>query len=144
MKLFPDDAVDTSRILDRIEEIENDYLTYDAEGEDAGLLPEDEWTTDDRTEITRLRGIIETVGEVSARDGVALIHERAFRDYIREGYQDGPELYQYSGQTHRYELIDIYASPPFNHIDWDAVAEDDRSSYTPIEIDGDTYYYLAP
>jgi|SRR5687768_4749056 len=142
------DMIDTRNVLARIEELTDDYF----EAELDAVRPVSLWGADDRQELEELTAIVEAVrgyGGDSPEDGITLIRETYFTDYIREFYADGggPELYRedpekpYSGPA----LVswgDLMAMAPFNHIDWDAVAYDEQTGYSQLEYDRVTYYYL--
>jgi hypothetical protein len=140
MSLFPDDMIHTDKIKERIEEIESDHMDDDYEP-----IPADQWDAADRAEHAGLSAVIEVIGESNARNGVTLINEDYFDQYIREYYMEaGGEYHEYDRDTYGYRLIpldELYSREPFNHIDWKAVAADHWSAYTPIEIDGTTYVY---
>jgi hypothetical protein len=106
------------------------------------------WDTADSVEWHGLAEIVDEIGDVACRDGVTLVHERYFRDHIKDGYMEiGGEYHEYSHKGHKMvhvPLGELYSRPPFNRIDWDAVASDEESYYSQTEIDGDTYYYLEP
>lgn len=139
-KLFPDDLIDTRDIIERIEELESDNTDDDGEEFDITL-----WSDDDRKEYRGLQEIVSEVGEDACRDGVSLVHERYMTDYIKDYHLDcGGEYYEFNPKTYRHDRIpldDLYRRAPFNHIDWEAVARDEATSYSIIEIDGNTYYH---
>jgi hypothetical protein len=141
------DVIDTRNIINRLEEIESGYVGD--EGDMAGYL---NWSPDDQREWTGLARIIEEVGD-EARHGVALVHEAHFATYIRDEYLDmDPGLYEYKSQsgnrTWDLEYVgipadELYGRLPFARIDWQAVADDHRSDYSQLTIDGVTYLYRA-
>lgn len=64
-----------------------------------------------------------------ARDwssGVELINEDYFEKYARE----------YSDQVH----LGSVAQWPYNHIDWEAAAEELKKSFTRVDFDGENFY----
>lgn len=141
-----DDIIDTRKIIERIEEIESEY--DDGEGETHGIGI---WAPLDREEWVTLTDLLSEIGEDACRDGVTLIRESYFKDYVREGYGEiGPELHEYRSKSGRatwdmeyvrVEWDELMSRPPFNCIDWEAVAEDERSDYSIVEFLGTTYYY---
>ena len=145
LKVTPwDDVIDGRKILDRIEEIEGDQVTD--EGEE---IPDDEWPEDVRTERRVLAELVEAIGEQACRDGVTLIRESHFRDYIEEFYADcGSEYHEERGHPHydmrRVPWDELMSRAPFKFIDWDAVADDEQSDYQETTFEGTTYYYLEP
>lgn len=143
-KLFPDDLVDTRKLIERIEELELDHMDGDGIMTDVGL-----WDTVERVEYRGLAGLVEKIGEEACRDGVTLIHEAYFRDHIKEEYLEiGGEYHEEvprsNGKMRYVPLVELYSRRPFNSIDWDAVASDEESDYSQVEIDGATYYYQEP
>lgn len=136
------DILATRGIMDRIEEIESEYLDSDGE-----VSLRTTWTPGDSAEWEGLQKIISAVGEDAARGGTALIRESHFRDHIKDEYLEiGPELHEYDQKTHGYRQVpldELYSRLPFSRIDWDAVAEDHESDYSILEFDGITYYYHA-
>lgn len=57
--------------------------------------------------------------------GETLIHEDAFLDYMKE----------FHAETDR-----AHNNWPYNHIDWDAAAEEFKADFTCADTDGGTYY----
>jgi hypothetical protein len=141
MALFPNDIVDTRMIIERIEELESDHMEDDGDMINVGL-----WDTAERAEYQGLMEIIEEIGEQACRDEVTLIHERYFRDYVKQYYIDaGREYHEVTGRFRRemrhVPMEEMITRAPFKHIDWQAMADEDQSDYQEIGIDGDTYYY---
>jgi len=134
-----DDLIDTRDIVARIGEIELDNT--DDEGE---LTPQDQWSVEDRAEHRGLTEVLDEVGD-EAGHGVTLISDHHFTDYIKDLHLEiGSELYEFNPGTYRHERIsreELFSRSPFNRIDWDEVADDHRSDYSILEIDGRTYYY---
>lgn len=139
------DLLDTREIMDRIEEIESEYL--DTETGEPITAP-GAWEDGDRAEWEGLQEIISAVGEVASRRGVTLIRESYFAEHIKDEYLEiGPELHEFDPNAYRYRRVpldELFSRMPFDRIDWKAVAEDCRSDYSIYEFDGVTYYYLEP
>lgn len=138
------DIINTRQVLERIEELESDHCDDDGE-----QIMSDLWDADDREEWSTLHRLIEELrndANEAVENGVILIRETYFADYIREFYSDCPRgLYRYNDKTGGHELISwdqLMSEDPFKHIDWAAVAEDERSGYSIFGYDGITYYYL--
>lgn len=147
-RLFHNDIVDTRNIIDRIEELESENTDDDGEEFDITL-----WSDDDRTEYRGLQEIVTEVGEDACRDGVVLIHERYFTAHIKDLYLEiGGEYYEdetdHRGHpTYRKRHVqndELFARAPFRHINWDAMASEDASDYSELEVDGHTYLYMEP
>ena len=140
------DVIDTKDILARLEELQGEYL--DGEGEP--ITSAAQWSDEDWQEQATLSNLISVVRDDandSPEDGVTLIRETYFADYIKEQYSDGmgPELHRYDDKTGRYSLFmwdDLMDMAPFSNIDWAAVADNASTDYSQIEYDGVTYYYM--
>lgn len=138
-RFLPDDLVTTDDIRSRMEELELDHTDDDGELTDVGL-----WDESPRKEYRGLVEVIEAVCGDNERDSVTLIHENHFEQHIRNWYAD-----TYAGQYHeqtregmaRLSWDDIMSRPPFDNIDWKAVAADEWSAYSQLEIDGVTYLH---
>lgn len=140
-----EDILDTRDLHWRLDDIRTDHVTDD--GDD---IPHEEWPADDRAEFDMLTALLAEVDanawQVSS-DGVTLIKESYFVDFLRSDYDAryGGDWYRDEGSFHaEYEQLswsDITSTMPFQFIDWDAVAEHDRSGYGEVEYDGVTYLY---
>lgn len=140
-----EDVLDTRDLHWRLDDIQTDHVTDD--GDD---IPREEWPANDRAEFDMLTALLEAVDRDAwgpTEDGVTLIREDYFVDFLRSDYGD-----RYDGNWYRdegsfranYEQMswsDITSTMPFRFIDWDAVAEHDRSGYGDVEYDGVTYLY---
>ena len=122
MNLY-DDVIDVRDIIERIEELEELI-----EGEGC-----EEACNEYREELTLLSNIMEEMkgygGDEQWRGDwypSTLIRESYFTDYAEELVRD---CYQLTGL------------PDFVHIDWQATARDVQVDYTPIDVDGATYFY---
>ena len=94
------------------------------------------FNTFEKDELDTLMEVVEQ-GEDSPdwSYGETLIHEDYFTDYIKELVDDCYEVPQ--------EFLD--GKWPFNHMnmDWEGAAEEAKSDYYTIEVDGETYYIRA-
>lgn len=139
------DVIDTRQVLDRLEELSEQYAND--EGEITDTLT---WIPDDREEWSDLNRLIEEVrndSHESVENGVTLIRETYFTDYIKDFYADGGgrELHEFDEKTHGYKRIpwdELMSRAPFNCIDWEGVAEEEKEGYSEFDYDGTTYYYL--
>ena len=118
------------------EHVQNSFETLDAELEDAKDLVGDFINSDDMGELEMLKEIV-SQGE-DAPDwsyGEALIHEDYFTDYIKELVNDCYEIPKEINE----------GNWPFNHVemDWEGAAEEAKSDYNTIEVDGETYLIRA-
>ena len=127
MKNVPDeidnsqDIIDSRDIITRIEYLEN--LKEDAESE--GNTLEDY----EQEELTNLKELAEQ-GENNASDwiyGSTLVRDSYFEEFAEE-------------EANELGLINNDSSWPFNHIDWEAAAEELQQDYTEIDFDGVTYW----
>lgn len=137
-RIFPDDLVNTVAIIDRIDEIEDDHISR-VTGELGEIAPPY------RAEYDGLKAIIDALGKDGRRHGVTLIHERHFTAYIKDLYlETGREYHEYDREGFKMVHVtndELFSRMPFRRIDWNAVAQDEWSDYSQIEIDGDTYLY---
>lgn len=134
-----EDTLSTEAMARRVEDITDDL---------ADLSPAT-WPADLVAERAMLERVLAGVGDPDGRRYITLIRENWFTGYIRDMYLDGvgPELHRYNSRTRRYEHVppaDLYRMAPFRHIDWDAVAAEERSDYTEVTIGDVVYLYLAP
>jgi antirestriction protein len=130
MNLY-DDVIDVRDIIARIEEIEDAQRLHNeehGEGDWLGAYPSD------AEEIALLSTIMEEMkgygGDEQWRGDwypLILIRESHFTDYVQEMLED-------CGQIPK----DL---PHYIHIDWEATARDVQVDFTPIDVDGATYFY---
>lgn len=148
MTLFPDDLVNTRKIIERIDDLEMENSDDDGE-----MTHVDQWEESARKEYRGLAAVVHEVGEKACRDGVALVNERYFTAHIKDEYLEiGPEYYEDETDdrgrpTYRKRHVqngELFARSPFKFIDWEAVAQDEWSDYSQLEVDGVTYLYLEP
>jgi hypothetical protein len=118
-----DDIIDSRDVIARIEHLEG-LAEYDEDEEliSSGL---DE---DEAAELESLRDLA-SQGEVDRewRHGVTLIRETYFTDYVKEFAED-------TG------AVSDCVKWPFNHIDWEAAADELKSDYDTYEFGDVTYY----
>lgn len=120
-----DDVLDSRDIIDRIEDLES-REDYSETGENA----DESLTEDEREELTHLREFAkEAARYASDWDlGETLIHDSHFTDYIAEWVVDSEYLPA--------DLPEFISS----NIDWKGVADDLKGDYSPVELDGETYW----
>jgi len=126
-----DDVIDVRDIIERIEELEEQYapvMDSDSDEERAA------WdASEEGQELSMLVALMEEMagygGDEQWRGDwypLTLIRESHFTDYAEELVRDC------------YELTGL---PDFVHIDWEATAREVKMDYTPIDVDGATYFY---
>lgn len=142
------DVIYSRDIIERLEELENDKGALeeavdeaqealaecdeddDKEAlEDAVMKAQDEleeW--DDKDEYDTLKALCaEGEGYSDWSYGATLINESYFTEYAEELASDVCDMKSAN-------------SWPFNHIDWEAAAEDLKQDYSTIDYDGETFY----
>lgn len=142
------ETIDTRNLIDRIEELETENQDLDYHVKSLS-----EWLQEDREEYQLL---VDLIGEVRAGSdedpvhGVTLIREDYFTQHIKEECAElGGEYYQYDDRrcgNFGYHLIPfdkLIERMPFKHIDWEAVADEERADYNEVEYDGYTYLHRA-
>lgn len=93
---------------------------------------EDEDDTLDEDESKRLAALeelAEEIGEDTMRYGETMIPVDEFADYAQELAEETGSLRNSEGN-----------SWPYNHIDWDAAADELSQDYTEVSFDGTDYY----
>lgn len=141
------DRIDSREVLERIEEIESEYL--DTESGELITAPA-AWNDDDRLEHAELTGLIGELRKVAAykrqpEDGMFLTRESYLREYVAEWFADtwGGDWFSENPRTFKRERLTwerITKRAPFNTIDWDAQVEIWRSEHNSVEYDGVTFY----
>jgi hypothetical protein len=118
-----DDIIDIRTIIERVEELENEIAPTEAQ----------QW--DNRDEYAVLTAILDELegagGDEEWRGSwypATLIRESHFVDYAEELACDCGD---YPKQVRW----------PYTCIDWDQAARELQHDYTPIDIDGATYFY---
>ena len=121
------DIIDVRDIIDRVEQL-------DPEFSDIKL------TDDETKELAKLRSILAELvgygGDEQWRGDwypVTLVRDSHFRAYAEQ-------LADECGYTDE-AARDSEKNPLLAYIDWEAWARDVRMDYTPIKIDGTTYWY---
>lgn len=141
-------VIDGRQILERIEEIESEHT--DDQGEVASA---DAWVPADAEEYRTLCELRDEVGEDACRNGVTLVRENHFEDYVRDEFLEiGPELYEYRSKSGRASwnleyvrvpLDELFMRLPFSKIDWSDVALEQWSYYSQTTFTGILYLYRA-
>lgn len=134
------DVIDVRDIIARFEELEtarDDFTAPNRDGYQTSIGADEIWVAtnpDDAAELTALRDILAKLagygGDEQWRGDwypVTLICDFHFTDYARELLEDCGTV-----------PADL---PSWVEIDWDATARNVRVDYTPVEIDGVTYWY---
>lgn len=91
--------------------------------------------TSTRPELVELRLLVELEHQGSNElgaawdEGVTLIREDSFEQHVADGVRE----------TRVLPDGDSWTGWPWKHIDWSAVAQDERSQYAELELDGVTY-----
>ena len=85
------------------------------------------FTEEQQDELTELEAVISEIGEDYASDGVTLIPESEFVEYVEEMLKDCGELPR-----------DI---PHYIVIDWDATADNIKQDYSSLGFERVTYLY---
>lgn len=153
-----DDIIDTRMVLDRIEELEGEYVRdVPEDGDELTFAPSSEWNPDDQAEYDSLRALVEEVtGEAEyenqLRDGIVLVHESYWEAYAKDWYADTysqpwikSDKYgrpEYDQVNHRHVHVtwdDVMDTEPFGFIDWQRAADHLRRNQAEIEWEGVTY-----
>lgn len=127
-----DDLVDSRAVLTRVEELES-------ERDDHYESSEQPWSSADfdaaqeLEQLTALVAELRGVGGDRPEDGQTLIRENYLSDYVKE-------LYLECTDQDLLRQVQEQLEGPWNHVDWAAVAEDERSDYTEVTWAGVTYY----
>ena len=115
------DTIDVRDIIARVEELNPEYSDI-------------KLTDDEAEELAELQAILDRLkgngGDEQWRGDwypVTLISERTFEDHVRELLEDCGTIPK-----------DL---PWFVAIDWETTAQHIQGDYTPVEIDGVTYWY---
>lgn len=95
------------------------------------LLAWVEFNTDledeDAEQCSIVISLLDDIGIQSSRNGITLIHENYFEDYVQEWYS---EVYG-----------DDLINAPGLEIDWVKTTKNFRQDYTSIDFDGITFWY---
>ena len=120
-----DDIVDSRAVVARVEELQGDLEAAKDDPHPSDYA--------DAQELEQLEALLEelrTVGGDSPEDGMTLVRETYWVDYVKEMYLDCMEP----------EQVKLMEDLPWKHIDWPQVAEDLRSDYTIVTWDGVDFY----
>lgn len=126
------DVIDSRDIIARIEWFDS----YDEGDMDA----------DEVREVAMLRAVAREAQDINPEwtDGVALVADSYFVDYITERTQElNGRIYKKDARPfEQNEGVDVdWSAFPFNHIDWQAVADDEqRHHHSSIDFDGRTFW----
>lgn len=143
---FRADRIDSREIASRI-----DWLTCDHLDDEWGVLPESGWKdSDEYTEYVGLRDLMRELSDSlpnrcdPAQDCIMLIKSSEWRDYVIEWTADtwGANWFERDSRTfeeRRLSWDDITSREPFNCIDWDMYAQEQRTNHSEITIDGTDY-----
>lgn len=119
--------MDINELIKRKNEIIEE-LRDDVESNE--LLPYDKKALEEELEaIYELESDIGADLETAERDGVYFIAEDGFRDYAEEFAYDIGRI-----ESRSYEW-------PYNHIDWDAAAQDLKYDFSEVEWQGNIYLF---
>ena len=135
------DIINVRDIIARVEELENESVAYSDESDDDARTAA--WAAanpGDAAELAALRAILDNLkgygGDEKWRGDwypVTLVRDSHFRDYAEQ-------LAEKCGYTDE-AARDSEKNPLLAYIDWKAWARDVRMDYTPVDIDGCTYWY---
>jgi antirestriction protein len=116
-----DDIIDSRDVIDRI----TDLLALIADAEELDSV--EPATDEERGELLALQSLAEQASGTSDWEhGEALIRDSYFQTYAREL---ADELDSAPAQTW-----------PYQHVDWEAAANELKQDYTPVEFAGVTYW----
>lgn len=94
----------------------------------------DEYDSDDiecaKCELATLESFRAEIDHPDFMSGMTLISENYFTEYTQEFAND-------------IGAVDLKEGWPFNHIDWDAAADELRMDYSSAELDGTTYLFRS-
>lgn len=114
------DVIYTSELQDRLEEIE-----YDLESLDLSDAERNDLTVELKA-LQEVKAEVDGYADDTFEDGVQLIAEQDFPEYIQELLED---------------IGDVPKLPSYVQVDWEATAENLRVDYTEVEFDGTTYLF---
>lgn len=117
-----EDYIDTRDVIERIEFLREQVVELKNEGVDV---------TSEEQELESLEKLKEQLEDDSEFEyGLTLIRESYWQEYAEECAQD----FGYIDRDKQYQW-------PFNHIDWEAAADELQMDYSEVDFDGVTYYY---
>lgn len=127
------DLIDSREVIDRIEELRQEWADATSDDPDDYALSGDDWlvglSEDERDELEALQALASEAENYAAdwRYGATLIHNDYFETYAQQLAED-------------LGLIDSEASWPSYCIDWERAASDLQMDYTSIDFGGETYW----
>jgi hypothetical protein len=129
-----EDIIDSREIDERLQELEDDFLSWTEENaDDIARAVTDVEDYENYDELVSLRALVEEgqdYGDWSY--GTTLIRETYFTEYCRQMCEDNGEIPR--------DLPSYIAS----HIDWDGVAGEIMADiYMPLDYNGVNYYILC-
>lgn len=133
------DIVDSRNIVDRVNELQDQQMAHHEDQEDQDPDDRVPWSAvdpdaaDELRELEELLAQLRNVGGDTPEGGQALIRENYLSDYVKELYMECTDRDLLKRVTEQLE-------GPWKHVDWAAVAEDERSDYTEVTWAGVTYY----
>lgn len=151
--LNSNEVIDTRNIIQRMEDMRNQWTHYDPEcGNEP--LPLDSWDADAQAEYTALSTLIREVESGcpvdSPEHGVTLIRDTWFTEYVKHEYAElhcGDGLYAVP-EDDRYSLPKpvtwdrlVKMLPQLEFVDWQAVADHDRKWYAEVTYHGALYLF---
>jgi hypothetical protein len=133
MNLY-DDVIDVRDIIERLEELEALLHEHLQSNDDACIGDWAEVSPEEHKELSMLVALMEEMAGYGGDEHwrgdwypLTLIRESYFADYVQEMLEDCGEIPK-----------DL---PHYIHIDWESTARDVQVDYTPIDVDGATYFY---
>lgn len=118
-----DDVIDSRDVIERIEELEDQFADLEDEGEDK--------TPEDVEELVALKALAkEAEGSPDWAYGETLIRDSYFQDYAEELAEDCG-------------MIAEGANWPNTCVDWEQAAEELQQDYMSVDFDGVDYWIRA-
>ena len=140
------DVIDVRDIIARFEELEtarDDFTAPNRDGYQTSIGADEIWVAtnpDDAAELTALRDILAELagygGDEQWRGDwypVTLVCDSHFRAYAEQLADDCGYIEQAAEEATK--------NPLLAYIDWEAWSRDVRMDYTPVQINGLTYWY---
>jgi hypothetical protein len=132
------DVIDIRDIIARVEELEHERDDYMAPNRDGHMtMIGADWAADNFDDAAELAALQTILNELKGYGGdeqwrgdwypITLIGEHYFTEYVQDLLADCGEL-----------PCDL---PHYIEIDWQATARNIRIDYSPVDIDGVTYWY---
>ena len=146
-----DKIIDSRNILSHMDDMEAEHWDESTEAAKPMYL----WPADRREEYRAYEDMLAEIREQSGDkdlsvngDAVILIREDQFTWWIRQEVEDtyGGDLYAAKkpfGEPERLTWSEIMDRFPFDHIDWEAAAEDQRAHYGELTFGKHTYLFAT-